>query len=322
MFTPPNLVSDRTPFRSLLRILLIVMLGFVIVGPLIGLAASSAFYEGDLLKDLANFSGQPGFVEAMLLMQGIVTFVGLICFPILHITRLEHKSLKPFFPAQPQTLSMLLIVAIIGLAFPISISPLSEWNMNIKFPEFMSGFENWAIQEEERLGKLTEAITDFKSVGEMLIGVLAIAVLPAIGEELVFRGMIQHELWRGTRNIHLAIWLSATLFSAIHMQFYGFVPRLLLGALFGYLYYWSGNLLIPMFSHFFNNAFAVVMVYLNHMKITEINIEDGDAAPIQYVTTSLIVTGGLLYYLWKHYRESPTTPGEQDNSYNQPGPLV
>ena len=185
----------------------------------------------------------------------------------------------------------------------------------------MSGFENWAIQEEERLAKLTEAITDFKSVGEMLIGILVIALLPAIGEELVFRGMIQRELWRGTRNIHLAIWVSATIFSAIHMQFYGFIPRLLLGALFGYLYYWSGNLLIPMFSHFFNNAFAVVLVYLNHMKITDINMEGGEAAPLHYVTTGLIVTIGLLYYIWKHYREFPSMPEEPNNSFNNQDPL-
>ena len=99
--------------------------------------------------------------------------------------------------------------------------------MNIKFPEFMSGFEQWAIQEEERLAKLTAAITDFKSTGELLLGIFVIALLPAIGEELVFRGMIQRELWRGTLNIHLAIWISAAIFSAIHMQFYGFIPRLL-----------------------------------------------------------------------------------------------
>jgi membrane protease YdiL (CAAX protease family) len=138
-----------------------------------------------------------------------------------------------------------------------------------------------------------------------MLGILVVALLPAIGEELVFRGMIQRELWRGTRNIHVAIWVSATVFSAIHMQFYGFVPRLCLGALFGYLYYWSDNLLIPIFSHFFNNAFAVVMVYLNHLDITDVNIEDGEAAPFHYVIVSLVLSLGLLYYIWKYYREFP-----------------
>jgi uncharacterized protein len=314
MFTPQNIVSDRPPFHSLLRIALNAVLGFVIVGPLLGLALASAIYEGDLLNDIQHMEPRPGFIEAMLFMQGIVTFVGLILFPVVHITQLEHKSLKPFFPAQPKTFLMLLVVAAIGLTFPISISLVAEWNMNIKFPEFMSGFENWAMHEEERLAKLTEALTDFRSIGDLLVGMVVIALLPAIGEELVFRGMIQYELWRSTRNVHLAIWVSAAIFSAIHMQFYGFLPRLLLGALFGYLYYWSGNLLIPMFSHFFNNAFALLMVYMNHMKITDINIENGEAAPLLYVVNGLILSIGLLYFTWKHYRDLPEAAEQQNNS--------
>ena len=209
MLTPQNLVSDKPPLRTLMRIVMIVILGFVIIGPLMGLAISSAFYQGDLLNDLQSTNVQPGFLSAILTMQGIVTFVGLILIPLIYLTRLEHKSLRPFFPGQQQLVLILIIVAGIGITFPISISPLAEWNMNIKFPEFMSGFEQWAIQEEERLAKLTTAITDFKSPAELLLGILVIALLPAIGEELVFRGMIQHELWRSTRNIHLAIWTSA-----------------------------------------------------------------------------------------------------------------
>ena len=306
MSTPQNLVSDKPPFQSLVRISLNVVLGFVIVGPLLGYAVASSFYSGDLLQDLQDSSAKPGFVEAVLWMQSIVTFIGLIFFPILHLTQLEHRRLAPFFPHIPQLATALLIVAGIGLTFPISISPITEWNLEVKFPEFMEGFERWALQEEERLAKLTEVITDFKSVGGLLAGVFVIAFLPAIGEELVFRGIIQNELWRGTRNVHVAIWVSAAIFSAIHMQFYGFVPRLLLGALFGYLYYWSGSLLIPIFSHFFNNSFAVVMVYLNHMNITSIDVEDGKAMPWPQVILCLFVTSFLLYYFWNQYSSGRT----------------
>jgi len=284
---------------------MVVILGFIIVGPILGLAISSAFYQGDLLSDLTSTNFQPGFLLAILTMQGVVTLIGLILFPIIHLTQLEHKSVRAFFPSQKQLGFILILVAGIGLTFPISISPLAEWNMNFQFPEFMSGFEAWAKQEEDRLAKLTAAITDFKSTGELMLGILVVALLPAIGEELVFRGMIQRELWRGTGNVHIAIWVSATIFSAIHMQFYGFIPRLCLGALFGYLYYWSDNLLLPMFSHFFNNAFAVVMVYLNHLEITDVNLEDGDAAPVQYIIVSVVLSLGLLYYIWKYYRNFP-----------------
>lgn len=308
MFTPQNLVSDRPPFQSLLRITLSILLGFAILGPIVGLALADAIYEGDLLVDTQNMNFGPGFLEAMYLLQGTATLLGLILLPVIHITRLEHKTLGAFFPPQPNAFLMLIIVALIGLTFPTAISPISEWNMNVQFPEFMSGFEKWAIQEEERLGKLTEALTDFQSTGDLIAGLLVIALLPAIGEELVFRGMIQHELWRATRNSHLAIWVSAVIFSAIHIQFYGFIPRVLLGALFGYLYNWSGNLLIPIFSHFVNNAFIVVVVYMNHMKIIEIDIENGEAAPLPFVVTGLIIASGLLYYTWNHYRNLSSEP--------------
>ncbi len=313
MYSPQNLVSDRTPLVSLLRILLNVLLGFIIVGPLLGLAVASAFYDGDLLADVQHLTGQEGFTEALLLMQGIVTLIGLIVFPLIYITQLERKPLNAFFPSQPQIVLILLAVALLGLAFPITISPLAEWNANLKFPEFLSGFERWATQEEERLGKLTAAITDFKSLGQMLFGLVVIALLPAIGEELVFRGMIQHELWRGTAKIHLAIWISAIIFSAIHMQFYGFLPRLLLGALFGYLYYWSGNLAVPIFAHFVNNAFGVVMMYLHNIEATSIDVESVDAAPLQLVVPALLVTIGLLYYIWKYFQDNPPRPFESSN---------
>jgi len=300
-----NLVSDKPPLRSLLTILLNVILGFVIVGPILGLGISSLFYDGNLLDDFQNADKHPGIIGPILLTQSIATFVGLILFPILHITAIERKPIDPFVPSQKRTLLILVLASLLGLSFIISISPLVEWNMNMKFPEFMKSFETWARQEEDRLTKLTEAMTNFDSIGDLLIGLVVIALLPAVGEELVFRGMIQNEFFRGTRNAHFAIWISAIIFSAIHLQFYGFIPRVLLGALFGYLYYWSGNLLIPMFAHFFNNAFGVIMIYLNHKKITDFDVEDNTAAPIQYVILNIILTVGLLYYIWKHYNNEP-----------------
>lgn len=305
MFSTGISVSDRPPFQSLLRILLTVAIGFIIVGPLIGLAIADAVYEGDLVADMQTMVA-PGLLTAILIMQATATLIGLIFFPVIYITSLENKSLSPLFPAQANLRVMIVMVAAIGLLFPVSISPLTEWNMNMTFPDFMKGFEDWARGEEDRLEKLTRIMTDMQSVGDLCIGILVIALLPAIGEELVFRGMIQQELQRATKNIHLAIWTSAAIFSAIHVQFFGFVPRLLLGALFGYLYYWSGNLLIPIFSHFFNNAFAVVMLYLYKNDLISIDVEGNEPVPLLYVIPAATLTIGLLYYTRKHYLESGT----------------
>ncbi|HEY5750888.1 MAG TPA: CPBP family intramembrane glutamic endopeptidase [Chryseolinea sp.] len=305
MFDPRLLVSNRLPFLSLCLILATVFIGFAVVGPLLGVAVASSFYDGNLLSDMLSESDRPGYFLAVMVVQGIATFVGLIVFPILHITQLEHKPLQPFFPAQPKMGQVLLGVTLLGLAFIVAMSPVVEWNSQLHFPSFLKEFETWAREKEEMATKLTETLTQFKSMEQMLIALLVIAILPGIGEELVFRGLIQRELWRSTQNVHLAIWTSAFLFSAIHLQFFGFFPRLFLGALFGYLYYWSNNLLVPMFAHFFNNGFAVVTVYLNQQNVTEIDMENNIAAPWPYVATAFVATVGLLYFVWKHYRENP-----------------
>jgi len=305
MFDPRLLVSNRTPFLSLCLVLSTVFIGFAVVGPLLGVAVASSFYEGNLATDIISGSGQPGYFLAVMVVQGIATFVGLIVFPVLHITQLEHKPLQPFFPAQPKLEQILLGVTFLGVAFVIAISPVVEWNSEVHFPSFLKDFETWAREKEELANQLTESLTQFKSVWEMLIALLVIAVLAGVGEELVFRGMIQRELWRATHNVHVAIWTSAFLFSAIHVQFFGFFPRLLLGALFGYLYYWSNNLLVPIFAHFFNNAFGVVFRYLNQQSVTDLNVEDNVAPPWPYVAIGIVTTVGLLYFVWKHYRDNP-----------------
>jgi membrane protease YdiL (CAAX protease family) len=301
----PNLVSDRTPLWSILALLLNVFLGFVIVGPALGIGIASLVYDGNILQDLQDPENHPGVIGPLLITQSIATLVGLIIFPAIHLLAIEHKRLEPFFPLQQKTFLVLFLLMGLGLTFMISISPLVEWNMTVEFPEFLKGFERWARATEDRTAKLTEAMTTFGSETDLLIGIIVIALLPAIGEELVFRGMFQNEFFRATGNAHLAIWFSAIIFSTIHFQFYGFVPRLLLGALFGYLYFWSGNLLIPMFAHFLNNAFGVIMIYLHQHKITELNVEDTTAAPLQYVLLNAAITVGLLYYIWKHYHELP-----------------
>lgn len=197
-------------------------------------------------------------------------------------------------------LLMLLLVAI-GVCFTVAISPVIEWNMNFKFPDFMSGFEHWARSQENALMELTRFLTTFSSPADFFIGLLVIAVVPGIGEEFVFRGLIQNELHRGTKNIHAAIWISAFLFSAIHMQFFGFVPRLLLGALFGYLYHWSGNLLVPMVAHFLHNGFTLLMIYLYQQGVSNLDPESNESAPFLITAGCTIAVVGLLFYFRKLY---------------------
>jgi hypothetical protein len=116
--------------------------------------------------------------------------------------------------------------------------------------------------------------------------------------------LIQTELYRGTKNIHVAIWISSILFSAFHVQFFGFVPRLLLGALFGYLYYWSGNIFVPMLAHIINNSLTVIVIYLNQQgMVSDEMVADDSAAPWPAVIVCAIICTALLYYFKNFFEQ-------------------
>ena len=305
-----SLVSDKPPFTSLLLIVLVLVMGWGVVGPLIGFSAASLVYDGTLeqLKDQFE-STQPEekAFAAFMIMQAAASFIGLILLPALYIRFSQQKPLVPFFKKESQLPMVGLLICLLGLAAIIAMYPVTKWNMDVHFPEWMSGFENWARKLENKGVVFTKFMTDFDSPIEFVLGLFIIAVLPAIGEEFVFRGLIQHELWRSGRNIHVAIWVSAILFSAIHLQFFGFFPRVLLGALFGYLYYWSGNLLIPMIAHFFNNAFSLTMLYLYNEGVSKVDMDVNTSIPIPLVAICMVITFGLLYYFRKHYLTQQNT---------------
>jgi membrane protease YdiL (CAAX protease family) len=302
MFSQVTPISDKTPMWSLLRIALTLIIG-LLAGVFVA-TSFIAFVYGDVVS-FSNPEGlDPSMAEPLLLAQGMSAFISFILFPLIHIYWLEHKSLMPLFGNRGNLTQAILFVVLIGLAFPLAISPLAEWNANFKFPTFMAGFEKWARYNEDLTAQMTNIVTSFDTVSSLLTGLLIMAVLAAIGEELVFRGMIQNELWRGSGNIHIAIWATAFIFSAIHIQFFGFIPRLLLGALFGYLYYWSGNLLVPMAGHFVNNAFAVVMRYLYNIKVISTDVESPESAPWSLVIVGIIVAGALIYQVRNLYLNS------------------
>lgn len=292
--------------------LVAVMLGFQVIGPMIGFFVALPLYSGSLMEmteSLKEPMQDPEMKNTLYLMQGFGTLFGLILVP-LYVLAKFHRSASALFRGA-MYFQPLVIVAGIVMIFMMVNSVFIEWNQNITFPE---SIEKWARGTEEQLAELTKYLTKFDSGGQVALALVVIAILPAIGEELVFRGIIQREFYRGTNNIHVAIWVSAAIFSAIHVQFYGFVPRMLLGALFGYLYYWSGNLWMPILAHFINNGFTVVAMYLYQRGTVEMDIEDAKAAPWPAVLTSAVITVALLYLFKKFYEKR--RPADFDNNTN------
>jgi membrane protease YdiL (CAAX protease family) len=131
---------------------------------------------------------------------------------------------------------------------------------------------------------------------------LMIAILPAIGEEFMFRGLIQRLLKDWLGNIHLAIFISALLFSAMHMQFYGFFPRMVLGIMFGYMFYWTGSLWIPIFAHFIQNGLVVTVTYLGQQGIIGGDYENfGSTDNFLVILVSLLISAIILFILRKRW---------------------
>ena len=197
------------------------------------------------LKDLGNQS----HVNCLKFMQ-LFSAIGLFITPILLFSYLTNYNLK-FQKINRQ--NIILVIAIMLLIVPF-IKLLLQWNMMINFPQ-------WLMQFNIDSTEFIEAFLQMDTIGDLLYTLLIIAVVPAIGEELLFRGYLQQKLGFWLNNKHIAIVLTAFLFSAIHLEFNGLIPRFILGVLLGYLFYWSSSLWMPILAHFLNNAQAVIFSY-------------------------------------------------------------
>lgn len=144
----------------------------------------------------------------------------------------------------------------------IFVSFLVQWNKTIELPQAFHSIEQWMRNMEESAQEKTEKLLSGKSVWSLIANLFFVAVLAAVSEELFFRGALQKFLQEMTKNGDVAVWLSSFIFSAIHLQFYGFFPRLILGALLGYLFLYTRNLWIPILVHFINNASVIVFTFL------------------------------------------------------------
>ena len=153
-------------------------------------------------------------------------------------------------------------VAILIVLSMIVVLPFLNFTVMIneamKLPEWMKPLEDWMMASEEEMKKFTETILISGNWLDLVQNLIVVALMAALGEELLFRGVLQNVFEKKIRNQHIIIWVVAILFSAIHLQFYGFIPRMLMGAYFGYLVYYTRSMWAPILAHFTNNAFVVL----------------------------------------------------------------
>jgi membrane protease YdiL (CAAX protease family) len=285
---------------------LVYLIAFTIIGLSLASFISLVFLVlvmGYSLADLKAFTNDPSLPEALnvLRISQIFSSIGFFIAPaIVFLNWVQPKISLGLRPVSKSTFSwVLLSILVMVFQLPL-INALAAWNKSIEFPDFLKFIETWMQNQELQAEKLTEVFLSMANLSDVCISLFIMAIIPAFGEELLFRGALQSLLVRMTRNPHLAIWIAGFVFSFIHFQFYGFIPRFLLGAFLGYLYYWGGSLWYPIAAHFANNAMAVLFTYWHEHELLPFTPDDiglSTQATVEVsVSVVILFIGMLLFY--------------------------
>ncbi len=238
-------------------------------------------------------------------LQAFQSFMVFIVVPCLAGWMFSH-NLRSYYVLRMPTGRQMMWVAVLMVSLIPIVNFSMQLNKLVVFPESLQLLYNWMVQLEKQAEDILLFFFSDTSFLGLGLSLFIIAVIPAIGEELVFRGLLQKIFTQWTKNAHIAIWISAFLFSFIHFQFFGFLPRMLLGAFFGYLFLWSGNLLIPIFAHFVNNAIGVTMYWLYHRNSIDINLDTVGINEHSIIILVLsIISTGLLFYFSPFPKKNP-----------------
>lgn len=298
--------SKPRPWLSLLIIVIHYFIG-IFVGQFLGLLLAMLLfgmgYEEVLLL-VSNFKDNPDSKYIMFCLQGGAAIGAFVIAPLYYLHRFENKDLSAFFNRKAANLIPILLTVFITVVFMNVNTVLIEWNSDVSLPDWLDWLEEILIAQEEQARELTDVLTRFDSTLDFLMAILVVAVIPGFGEELVFRGLFQSKFQKVFANPHVAIWVTAFIFGALHFQFYGLMPRMFLGAIFGYLYYWSGSLLLPMLAHFINNGFGLSLFYLHQSGTIEQDVSETPSLPYSYILVFLLL-GIFSFWYFRNYFLKP-----------------
>ncbi|MFA6944881.1 MAG: CPBP family intramembrane glutamic endopeptidase [Pedobacter sp.] len=287
---------ERHPFSSLILLLLLVFAGAVIFTA-IAFVIGFSFYGMEAISNMS--SGDPRNIDLLKLVQ-IISSIGMFVIPAFVYAKLQNKDWLAYLKLVPVSTYFVLLTIVIMFCASPALDYTMQLNKGMKLPGFLKDLESWMLQQELKMEEMTKQLIIMKSIPALLVNLIMLAIIPAIGEELIFRGGLQRIFGRWTGNYHVAVWLTAIIFSSIHFQFYGFLPRMLLGAIFGYLLVWSGSLWLPIIGHFLNNALAVITAYWYQTQGMSLDkLFEPEPSSIPLVTVSLVLFCVSFWYFYK-----------------------
>jgi membrane protease YdiL (CAAX protease family) len=280
--------EENHPFLQLLILVIAAFVG-VIVFALIGFGICLAIYGSDIIHNTEWTTGNDlryvGALKILITSQQL----GLFLFPALILCVFEGRKPQRFYAMKTPQINIMLIVFLLMLCSVPLLGLVNEWNMGLHLPNSLKSIESWMRKLEDEGAVTTKAILAGTSIRALFINLFVVGLVPAICEELIFRGGLQRTLIRWIKNPHVAIWIGAIVFSTIHFQFFGFFPRLLLGAAFGYIYFWTNSIWYTVFAHFLNNAYAVmVMWYFQKNKMNIDKVDETNIAWYGYLISAIL----------------------------------
>ncbi len=271
-----------------------LFVGILLLGNLLGVAIAAVAFGLKEVMDVASLKlDSPHASSILWILQTTGTTLPILATPVFFsgmVVNNVPEYLKLNLRFSWRLLPIVLLVMFIS--FP-AIEFLSNINEKMVLPTWLK----WMRESEDNATKLMGVMLDMKNLWAVVFDVIFIGLVPAIVEEFMFRGALQTIFLRWTKNVHAAVWITAILFSAFHIEFFGFLPRLLLGVLLGYFVAWSGSIWPAVWGHFINNATDVVVTYLYQHNISKTNPDDQHTFSYSgYLVSFVLLLALMLFY--------------------------
>lgn len=289
-----------TPFPDISkRARLLLLIGLMILGAIVSVGIAYLvfiIFQGSGSLNAPDLMANIQFVRVMQIFNQIGIF---IIPPLLYAILTEYRPLPSLGFSRIKYYHLFISLMIIIVMSPL-VGQLMEWNEAMSFPEGLKNVEEWMRDKENQAGEMVEWMLTYTDPLSFSINIFMIVFLPALGEELLFRAVLIRYLRSIFKNIHVAVWVSAIIFSAFHFQFFGFLPRMFLGLVFGYLFVWSGSIWLPILAHFINNGTVVVISWLNAKNIITQSAEEfGSVESPLLLFTSIILTSLFAFWFYQ-----------------------
>ncbi|MGL4994162.1 MAG: lysostaphin resistance A-like protein [Bacteroidales bacterium] len=242
----------------------------------------------------------------------LTTIITLFILPAFVVTRLiDGELLNPLsLTIKPKLKGIALITLCILLLQPIIVE-LANWNSTLELPDSMQHIQEWMRESEAKAEQSLKILLQGDDITSYLINIIIVSIMAGFGEELFFRGLLQNKLSSISKRPILSALMVAILFSALHLQFFGFFPRALLGALFGIFLIFGQSIWYPIYAHSLHNAIGVTSYYLVQRGMLEENQLErlgGDNHQLIFLVSTILLSIMLLFtyrkYIHKRTNES------------------